>query len=150
MLEDTIYKDYLAALKNRDKPKIEFLSFIRAELKNSAINLKKEKLDDSEALAVLKRQKKRLQETKESVIASERMDILKDTEKELALLGEYLPKPLREEELLLLVNQAIAQLNASSLKDMGRVIKEVLEKSGGRADSRRTSELVKDKLSKNQ
>ena len=146
-LEERIYKDYVEALKAKDKAKTDFLSFIRAELKNAAIDLRKEKLDDNEVFTVLKKQKKRLYETKESIVSSGREDLLKDVDRELALLSEYLPPPLAENELTEIINQVISEVNALSMKDMGRVMKGVLAKTGARADSKHVSELVRNKLS---
>ena len=60
MLEDNIYQDYTQALRAKDRQKIDFLSLIRADIKNQAINLKKDKLEDDEVLAVLKKSKKNI------------------------------------------------------------------------------------------
>jgi len=146
MLEQKIYKDYTDALRARDKAKIDFLSFIRAELKNTGIDLKKSSLDDADVCTVLKRQKKRLEESKESFVVSGRKDLIEQAEKELALVNGYLPQPLGDAEMLKVIEQVIAEIQAASLKDMGRVMKEVLAKVGASADARKLSELVKMKL----
>lgn len=148
MLEERVYKDYLEAFKGKNKQRAGFLSFIRAELKNSAINLRKDKLDDNEVLSVLKKQKKRLEETKQSIISSERFELLENTEKELAVLEEYLPKPLTEDELSDAVDRGISKAGATSMKDMGKVMKEVLAEAGVRVDAKKVSELVRNKLSR--
>jgi len=145
-LEDKIYKDYTDALKAKDKHKVDFLSFVRAELKNRAIELKKEKLDDSEALGVLQKQKKRLQDSKDAIIKSGRTELLKSAEKELLLLDEYLPKQLQDSELEKIVIETISEVGASSIKDMGKVMKEVLAKVGARAQPKQVSALIKSKL----
>jgi len=147
MLEDKIYQDYTQALRAKDRQKIDFLSFIRADIKNQAIDLRKGKLEDGEVLAVLKKAQKKLQDTKESIAKSGRTDLLEGMEKELAILTEYLPKPLEEAKLLEIVNAVISELSASSMKDMGKVIKETLARVGVRADSKKISNLVKEKLS---
>ncbi|MCX5657155.1 MAG: GatB/YqeY domain-containing protein, partial [Candidatus Omnitrophica bacterium] len=105
MLEEKIYKDYLSALKERDKHRINFLSFIRSELKNQAFNLKKDKLEDAEALVVLSKQKKRLDESRESMASSGRSDLLGDIDKELSLINEYLPVPLDNNEVVTIVER---------------------------------------------
>jgi hypothetical protein len=147
LLEEKIYKDYVQSLKSHHKEKTDFLSFLRAELKNTAIEFKKNNLNDSEALAVLGKIKKRLEEAKESVSSSAKTEFLEKTEKELAILNGYLPKPLEESELLIIIDEAVLSVGASSLKDMGRVMKEVLAKVGVRADAKKVSDLVKRKLS---
>ena len=146
VLEERIYRDYLQALKDKDRHRIEFLSFIRAELKNVAIELKKDKLQDNQVWEVLKKQKKRLSEIKETALSSNRSDVLRAIEKELAILESYLPQPLSETELSTVIDEVISQLSATSLKDMGRVIKAVLEKVGARAEPKEVSRLVKEKL----
>ncbi|MCQ9205707.1 MAG: GatB/YqeY domain-containing protein [Omnitrophica bacterium] len=147
MLEDKIYQDYVEALKSRNKSKSEFLSFIRSELKNEAINLKVEKLDDSQALIILKKQQKRLLDTKEAIVSSQRNDLLQNIEQESNILNQYLPKPLKDAELLQIVEEVISKTKASSMRDMGRVMKEVLTRVGIKADSKNVSSLVKEKLS---
>ncbi len=146
MLEKQIYFDYLEALKSRNKNKISYLSFIRSELKNYAINFKKSKLDDSEVLIILKKLQKNLFDTTASIAPNTRQDLLNDLEKELQILNQYLPKPLDDSELLKIINQVITDINASSMKDMGKVMKEVLSIVGLKADSKKLSSFVKDKL----
>ncbi len=146
MLEDKIYQDYVAAMKAKDKAKSEFLSFLRAELKYTAIGLKKDKLDDTDTLKTLQKQKKRLQDTKDSIGSSGRKDILEKAEKELALLENYLPKPLDESALTQIVEQVVKDTGASSMKDMGRVMKEVMAKTAGRADAKKLNEIVRQKI----
>ena len=147
MLENKIYQDYTQALKDKHRQKIDFLSLIRSDIKNQAIDLKKDKLEDTEVLLVLKKSQKKLQDAKESFIKADRADLLKDVEEELIILGEYLPKALEESELIEIVDTVINETSASSMKDMGRVMKEVLVRTGVRADSKTVSNLVKMKLS---
>ena len=146
MLEERIYKDYVEALKSRDKQKADFLSFIRAQIKNRAISLRKEKLDDREIIGVLDKQRKQLEEAKESVSSSGRQDLIDNIDKELAIVKGYLPEPLSEEEILRIVDDVISQLNVTSIKEMGRVMKEVISRTSFRADTRKISEIVRRKL----
>ena len=147
LLEDKIYKDYVDALKARDKPRADFLSFIRAELKNKAISLKKERLDYAEVVGVLNKQKKHIEETKDSISSSSRKELIDSVNNELAVLEKYLPQSLDEADVINIIDEVIAELGAASMKDMGKVMKQVLEKISGRADSQRISEIVRQKLS---
>ncbi|MCM8783823.1 MAG: GatB/YqeY domain-containing protein [Candidatus Omnitrophica bacterium] len=147
MIEEKIYKDYLLALKERNKHHIEFLSFVRSELKNFAIQLRKDKLSDEETLSVLSKQKKRLEEAKESIANSGRQELIDKVDEELVILKTYLPLPLSDEELSAIVKRKILETQATSLKDMGKVMKEVLAEVGVRADSKKVSALVKESLS---
>jgi hypothetical protein len=147
MLEDKIYQDYVASMKAQTKEKTEFLSFIRAAFRNVAIDLKVKKLEDKDALVVLQKQQKRLMDTKDSLKSSGRADLIEANDKELAMLAEYLPKGLSQEEVSAIITETIASLGAATMKDMGRVMKEVSAKIAGRADAKSVSELVKAKLS---
>ncbi len=147
MLEDRIYNDYVMAMKAKDKDTATFLSFVRAALKNQAMELRVKKLEDPQAMAVLKKEEKRLLESKESIVTSGRKDLMASLQRELSLLSQYLPQAMPDEELNSLINEAVAQENATTMKDMGKVMKNVLAKAGVRADSKKVSELVKGKLS---
>jgi len=146
MLEEKIYNDYVSALKAKNRQKTDFLSLIRSELKNQSIDLKKEKLKDEEVLPIIKKLQKRLLDSKENIIKSQRQDLIQNLEEELGILEEYLPKPLEDSELLQIIQDIIAKTGASSMKDMGKVMKEVLDTVGVRADSKKVSSIVKDKL----
>ena len=146
LLEDRIYQDYVAAMKAQDKLKIEFLSFVRAAFRNAAIDLKVKKIEDKDALIVLQKHQKRLMDTKDSLTAANRLDLLETNNKELSLLSEYLPKALSQDELTKIISDTIAELNAVGMKDMGKVMKEAAIKIAGRADSKSISEIVKAKL----
>ena len=146
MLEEKIYQDYVAALKAKHKEKSVFLSFVRADLKNKAIELNKYKLSDEEAVAVLKKLQKRLLDTKESIAQSQRADLIENTNREIALLENYLPAALSDEELLKIIGAVIAECGACSMKDMGKVMKEVTAKAGAGADAKKISQIVKEKL----
>lgn len=147
LLEEKIYQDYVEALKARDRVKTDFLSLIRAELRNASIDLKKKPLPDDDALGIIKKQKKRLQESKESILAANRNDLLEKVEQEIRIIERYLPQMLSESELQQIVAQVLAETKASSIKDMGKVMKEALAKVGQRADAKLISDIVKSKLS---
>jgi len=97
-------------------------------------------------LPIIKKLQKRLLDSKENIIKSQRQDLIQNLEEELGILEEYLPKPLEDSELLQIIQDIIAKTGASSMKDMGKVMKEVLDTVGVRADSKKVSSIVKDKL----
>jgi uncharacterized protein YqeY len=147
MLEEKILNDYQQALKEKDHSKVETLRFLRSILLNTAIEKKKKNLDDSEVIAVIRKQMKDIQEAMEEYKRGNRLDLAEKGAKELKILGAYLPAPLSEEELLKIIQEVIEIESASGIKDMGKVMKGVLAKVAGRADSKRVSELVKERLS---
>ncbi len=148
MLEETIFNDYKVAMKAKDTHKVAVLSFLRAEVMNVAIAKKKAKLDDNEIIGVVRKQIKARQDSIEQFKKGNRLDLADKESKELEILKSYLPKELPQEEINKIIEEAISSTQAVSLKDMGRVMKEVTAKVAGQADSKVVSDLVKDKLSK--
>ncbi len=148
MLEERIFNDYKTAMKAQDKHKTSVLSFLRAELMNTAIAKKKTKLDDNEIIGVIRKQIKTRQDSIEQFKNGNRLDLADKESAELQILKNYLPKELAAEELDKIVSDAITAIQASGMKDMGKVMKEVMAKVSGQADSKLVSDLVKEKLSK--
>ena len=147
MLEEKIMNDYKEAMKAKDSLRSSALSFLRAQMMNAAIDKKKKILDDVEAIAVIKKQIKQRQDSIEQFTKGNRMDLVEKETKELAILKSYLPPELGEEEVKKVIEEAVAQLGAAGLKDMGKVMKEVQAKLAGQADGKLVSELVKQRLS---
>lgn len=146
-LEEKIYKDYVAAFKAGEKEKATFLNFVRSELKNYALQIKKDKLEDNLVIAQLKKLKKQLQEALEKVKETENHDFIRKTEEEINILNQYLPKDLGETEVLAIIKETIKEVGATSIKDMGKVMKAVLQKIENKADAKLVSDLVKKELS---
>lgn len=146
MLEERIMLDYKEAMKARDQVRSQTLSFLRAQLKYFAIEKKSDSLDDNDVVSVLKKLVKQRQDSIEQFKKGQRLDLVEKEEKELAVLNSYLPKMLSEGELVKLVEEVIASCGAQSMKDMGRVMKELLEKSAGAVDNKMASEIVRNKL----
>ena len=147
MLEEKIQKDYVQAMKDKDAVRSGTLSFLRAQLKNVIINERKEKLEDTEVIAVIKKQVKQRQESIEQFKAGGRADLVSKEQTELAILKEYLPAQMSENEVSQAIKDAMKETGASSMKDMGQLMKVVLPKLQGRADSKLVSDLVKKALS---
>ena len=146
MLEKKINQDYITAMKAKDSLRSSTLNFLRAQLKNILIEKRVESLDDQDVVTVIKKQVKSRQDSIEQYTQGGRQDLVDKETAELAVLKEYLPEEMPEEELKKLVNEAVAEIGASSMKDMGQVMKVVIEKSEGRADNKVVSGLVKEKL----
>lgn len=148
MLEEKIFNDYKAALKAKDAQRTSVLSFLRAEIMNVAIAKKKAKLDDNEIIGVVRKQIKARQDSIEQFTKGSRQDLADKESRELEVLKAYLPKELAQEELNKIVEEAVSSTQATSPKDMGRVMKEVMAKVAGQADSKVVSDLVRERLSK--
>lgn len=146
-LEEKILNDYKSAMKAKDNLRSSALSFLRAELKNHAIELKKKELGDKEVIEVIKRQVKRLKEAIDQFKIGKRQDLVDKESKGLEVLQGYLPKQMSEEEIKKIVEEIISAKGEVSIKDMGSIMKEVMVKSKGAADGKTTSEIVKQRLS---
>jgi len=148
MLEEKILNDYKEALKNKDAAKSSTLSFLRAELKNVAIDKRKETLDDADVISVVKKQIKQHQDSVEQFQKGNRQDLAEKEAKELEILKSYLPRQLSAEEIKKIIEEVIASTGAQGPKDMGRVMKEAMAKAGQAADGKTVSDLVKERLTK--
>jgi hypothetical protein len=103
-------------------------------------------LSDDEELQVLQRERKRRNEAAEAFRGAGRDEQARQEENELAVLEEFMPAPLTEEELEAIVDDAIAETGATSLRDMGRVMADVMPQIAGRADGSAVGQLVREKL----
>jgi uncharacterized protein YqeY len=150
MLEDKIMADYKDAMKNKDTLKSSTLSFLRSQLKNVAIDKRKEKLDDSDVMVIIKKQAKQRLDSIEQFKSGGRQDLAEKEQKELEILKNYLPQELFQDEIEKIIDQAIASSGAVGIKDMGKVMKEVMPKLSGKADNKILSDLVKLRLTRNE
>ena len=147
MLEEQIGKDYIKAMKDRDSVKSSTLSFLRAQMKNVLIEKRAENLKDEEVVAVIKKQIKQRQDSIQQYEKGGRQDLAGKEAAELAILKDYLPEEMSEQELEGVVTAAIEEAQADSMKDMGKVMKIIADKVQGKADNKLVSELVKRAIS---
>ncbi|MDD2866220.1 MAG: GatB/YqeY domain-containing protein [Candidatus Omnitrophota bacterium] len=145
-LEDKIMADFKEAMKIKDSMRTQTISFLRSEMKYCAIEKRTEKLDDADVIGVIKKLVKQRQESIAQFEKGGRQDLVDKEKKELEILKGYLPQEMSAQELEKIVRAVMAETQASSLKDMGRVMKEVLARTGGRCDNKAVSDLVKSSL----
>jgi uncharacterized protein YqeY len=118
----------IAALKARDANRRSALSFVASELKRVAIDKRLDELPDAEAIGVLNKQLKQRQEAAEQARSANRPDLLEQNEYEIRVISEYLPRPLSEADTRALAAAVIAELSATTMKDMGRVMAEATKR----------------------
>jgi uncharacterized protein YqeY len=133
------------AMAARDSERRDTLRLILASLRSAEKELQRP-LHDDEELQVLQRERKRRTEAAEAFRAGDREEQAEDEERELAVLEEFMPEPLSEEELEEIVDDAIAEVGATSMRDIGRVMADVMPQVAGRADGSAVSQLVREKL----
>ena len=140
-LEDELKQAMVA----RDNARRDALRLILASLRSAEKELQRP-LHDDEELQVLQRERKRRAEAIEAFRSAGREQQAEAEEAELAVLEEFMPEPLSEEELEEIVDDAIAEVGATSLRDLGRVMADVMPQVSGRADGSVVSQLVREKL----
>jgi uncharacterized protein YqeY len=140
-LEDELRQARLA----RDEERRDALSLILSSLRNAEKELQRP-LSEQEELQVLQRERKRRAEAAEAFRGGGREEQADAEEGELAVLEEFMPEPLSDEELDEIVDDAIAENGATSMRDFGRVMADVMPQVSGRADGSVVAQVVKEKL----
>ena len=140
-----IEEDVKQATLARDSDRRDALRLILASLRSAEKDLQRP-LSGDEELQVLQRERKRRIEAAEAFHAAGRDEQAAKEESELAILEEFMPAPLTEEELESIVDDAIAENGATSIRDMGRVMADVMPQIAGRADGSAVGQLVREKL----
>lgn len=133
------------AMRNKEKERLATIRLINAAIKQKEVDERIE-LDDSQVLAVLDKMVKQRRESIEQYRKADRADLLAKEEAELAIIQTYLPQPLSEEEIRALIDHAIKETGANSIKDMGKVMGLVKSKAQGRADMSAVSAEIKARL----
>ena len=143
---DRITKDIVDAMKNKDTLKLSTLRLLKGAIDLEKINKKLDTISDEDIVVIISKQ---IKTRKESIIEFEkgnRTDLIDQTKKEIEVLSSYMPELLSEEEVTKIIDEAIVKVNASTIKDMGLVMKEVSPKLKGRADMSLVSSIIKNKL----
>jgi uncharacterized protein YqeY len=133
------------AMKARDAERRDALRLLVNALKSSEKELQRP-LSDDEELQVLQRERKRRIEAAEAFRSGGHDDRAEAEERELAILEEFMPEPLSEDEIEEIVDDAIAEVGATSMADLGRVMADVMPQIAGRADGSQVSQIVREKL----
>ncbi|HET7758907.1 MAG TPA: GatB/YqeY domain-containing protein [Gaiellaceae bacterium] len=133
------------AMAARDAERRDTLRLILAELRSAEKDLQRP-LHDDEELQVLQRERKKRVEAADAFRTAGREEQAEGEERELKVLEEFMPEPLSEEELEEIVDDAIAEVGATSMRDIGRVMADVMPQVAGRADGSAVSQLVREKL----
>ena len=145
-MREKILNDLVAAMKNQDKETLSVLRMVKGAIQLEEINVKHE-LTDDEVLTVLVKQ---IKTRKESIVEFEkgnRLDLIEATNKEIEILNKYMPEQLSDEEVLLIIDEAFADIKPESNKDMGKIMAYVNPKLKGKTDMSKVSQIIKSKLS---
>jgi hypothetical protein len=146
-LRDKINADLTAAMKAKEPERLSVLRMMKAAVKNKEIDLIKE-LEDGEVVQVLISLIKQRRDSIEQFTKGGRLDLAEKETAEIAVIEEYLPAAVTEEEMGKAVQEVLLETGAVSIKDMGKVMKACMARFAGRPiDGGKISEMVKTRLS---
>lgn len=141
-LLDNLKKDMITAMKAKDKDTLSVVRMLKASVQNEQINLGHDLTPDEENALMAKEYKQR----KDSMVEFEkggRQDLVDATKKEMAVVAKYMPKQMSADEVEKVVEETIAEVNATSMKDFGKVMGAIMPKVKGKADGKVVNETVK-------
>ncbi len=147
-LEKKIEDRLNQSLKNKDKDTFPTLRLMVSAIKDTKIakKMKDTDLKDSDVITILKKMIKQRNDSCEAYDKAGRADLLKSEKKEIEVINEFLPKQLSENDTKKICEEVIKKVNASSIKDMGKVMGELKSKYGDVLDFSKVSQIIKDKL----
>jgi uncharacterized protein YqeY len=147
-LSHQITEDMKTAMREKNALALNTIRMLKSAIKNAAIEKggAGAELNDTEVVAVIRKEVKKRQDSIEQFQAANRHDLADKEIEEMAVLQGYLPQPMSPEEIAKLIDDAIAETGATTKKDMGQVMKLVQERSAGRVDGKALSQAVMAKL----
>ncbi len=145
-LKARLEADMKSAMKTGDKERLSVIRMMLSEIKNQEIKTGGP-LQENDIISLLSKTVKRHRESISQFQLGGREDLVQKETKELGIVQEYLPSPLSAEELRDIIKKAITETGASSLKEMGAVMKKVMAEVAGRADGKQVQQLVQESLS---
>ena len=140
-----IQEELETAMRERDATRRDTLRLILANLRSAEKELRRE-LNDQEELQVLQRERKKRIEAADAFREAGNEERAEAEEDELDVIEEFMPEPLSEDDLEEIVDDVIAEVGATSIRDLGRVMADAMPRVSGRADGSVVSQLVREKL----
>lgn len=145
-MNERLKKDQETFMKAQDKFSLTVIRMLKSAIELEKIS-KKEELTDDEIIAVIKKQVKIRKDSIVEYTKYNKMDTVKELEKEIEVLSVYLPEEMSLEKLTEVIDSVITEVNPTSMKEMGIIMKKVSEIVGNQADMGKVSAIVKEKLS---
>jgi len=141
-----LQQDLKTAMRQSDEVSKRTLRLVLAAIKNAEVEAQAE-LSETDVLGIIQKEAKRRQETLDELAQVDRPDLVAAEEAELEVLQSYLPKQLGRDEIVQIAQQVIAQVGATSPKQMGQVMQALMPEMKGRADGKLVSQVVRELLS---
>ncbi len=140
-------QDMKDAMKAKDSLKLDAIRFLQSAIKYKEVELRPNAITQDDVMGVIKKLVKQRKESIEQYTTGGRQDLADKESQELKVLEAYLPAQMNSEQIEKIVGEVIADLKATSIKDMGAVMKAVSAKTQGTADNKLVSEIIKKRLS---
>ena len=146
LVKEQVLKDIVTAMKEKDKERLTVLRMVKGAMQLEEINQKKE-LTDEDVIGIFAKQIKTRKESITEFEKGNRQDLIDQTNAEIKILEEYMPEQLSEAEVDQIIDAAFLEISPESMKDMGRIMKEVTPKLKGKTDMSTVSTKIRNKLS---
>jgi len=144
-MRDKILEDLKTAMKAQDKKTLTVIRMVKGAMQMEELN-KKHQLTDEEVIDVISKQIKTRKESIKEFEKGNRQDLIDMTNSEIEILMGYMPKQLTEDEINVIIDKAFEEVNPTSPKDMGKIMKVVTPLVKGKADMGYVSKTIKEKL----
>ncbi len=144
-MKEKLQKDMIISMKEHNKIKTDTIKSVKAAIQMEEINLKRE-LTDDEVMSIITKQVKMRKDAISDFEKANRNDLIESYTCEINILNDYLPKPLSEDEIISIIDEAFELIKPESQKDIGKIMKEILPKLKNRADMSYVNKIIKEKL----
>ena len=146
-LQDTINQDLIAAMRSGDEIKKSTLRSVKAAITLAEKEEDGQPVNDDQVIAIIRKQAKQRQDSIEAYQQGGRLDLVAEEQAELAVLESYLPALMSEEDVRIQTQAVIDEVDATSMRDMGKVMGRLMPQLKGKADGRLVSQVVRELLS---
>jgi uncharacterized protein YqeY len=144
-LKERLANDLKDAMREKNQLKKSVITMLRAAIKQSEVDNRIE-LDDSSIIELIQKQLKQKRSANEEFEKASRTDLVDETNGEISILMTYLPTQLTQDELEVIIKDALDKTAAASMKDMGKVMAHIKDSIAGKADNKLVSEIIKKML----
>lgn len=144
-IKQTISEDMKTFMRAKDTARLGAVRLLQASIKQKEIDDRVE-LTDDQVLSVIQKMLKQRKDSIEAYQKADRQDLIDQEQLEIDVLSKYMPEPLNDDEVTKIIDEVISEVNATDMKDMGKVVGVLKSKISGRADMGQVSKIVREKL----
>ncbi|MFM1866374.1 MAG: hypothetical protein RIQ57_984 [Pseudomonadota bacterium] len=144
-IKQTISEDMKTFMRAKDTARLGAVRLLQASIKQKEIDDRVE-LTDDQVLSVIQKMLKQRKDSIEAYQKADRQDLIDQEQLEIDVLSKYMPEPLTADEVSKIIDEVISEVNATDMKDMGKVVGVLKSKISGRADMGQVSKIVREKL----